>query len=414
MTNAKLVKRKRKSLDKFKIRKISFWAALILLLIIALIYFLHSTKSEVQHRLIRVGICGAVHIPAVYTMREGSDLGMLVRKANGFRANADVSKVNLDFIVQHDSIYHIPANGGSGNELRLSYELMSEVNRYTKASYTDLTQEVAREFKDKEIKKYSILYVGLPAVYVLINYYPEFNRINFIHLPHSTLFLNNEYRLIDIFFMLDIYPTMRILEHTLKQKIDFYLIQDRGKFIDLIDMLGGVELNLDASYAETYNLNTGRGVVDGFHTWEYIRFLDWRNIEMTVKSEKKKDLIREDNFQVAPGTWERIYEIRNQRQRYVLQGMRKSFKALSRNEQLNVIENFKNVFQTDMTVEFLMDLYEDILTTKDFNFGNIPGYYSREGMKLFFYPDLPNYEMLQRQEIRRCLEKRQGRTQIIY
>lgn len=414
MAGDKIIKRKKKLFDKFKIRKISFWIIFILILIVGFLFFLKSTKSELQHRFIRVGICGAVHIPAVYTMREGADLSMLVRQANGFRANANISKVNLDFIVQHDSIYHIPARGGEGSELRLSYELMSEVQRSTKASFTDLTQTVTREFKEKEIKKYSILYVGLPAVYVLINYYPEFNRINFIHLPHSALFLNNEYRLIDIFFMLDIYPTIGILEHTLKQKIDFYLIQDRGKFIDLIDLLGGVELNLDKPYAESYNLTEGRSVVDGFHTWEYIRFLDWKNIEIKVKGDKKKDLIRQDNFQVAPNTWERIYEIRNQRQRYVLQGMRKSFKNLSRNEQLNVVENFKNVFQTDMTNDFLMNLYEGILTTKDFNFGNIPGYYSREGNKLFFYPDLPNFEMLRRQEIRRCLEKRQGKTQTIY
>jgi len=339
-------------------------------------------------------------------------LSMLIRMAKGFTTRTDVSRVNVDLIVKNDSIYHLPC-GGSSN-LASNRVFISELNRTIKSSYTDLTKVVVANFKEKEIKQYTILYVGLPAVYVLIHYYPEFKRINFVHIPHSAVFLNNGYRLSDMFLTFGPYPTMRILEHTLKQKIDYYLIQDRSTFIDLINMLGGIELNLDKHYANEYALNQGKSSVDGFHAWEYIRFLDMRNIKMSVTGGKISNLVQKDNFEADPASWERIYEMRNQRQRYVLQGMRKSFLGISKSNQLDVINNFHKVFDTDMTNDFLMSLYKDILSTPNFAFGSLPGYYNTEGKNLYFYPDLPNFERLRQEEIRRDIEQRKSKTQTIY
>jgi anionic cell wall polymer biosynthesis LytR-Cps2A-Psr (LCP) family protein len=332
--------------------------------------------------------------------------------ANGFRLSANVSKVNLDRIVLNDSIYHIPCTNMDGISSRNSF--ISEINQSIKSSYIDISKQVIAEYKDKEIEQYNILYVGLPAVFVLINYYPEFNRINFVHIPQSTIFLNNEYRVTDLFFTLGIYPTMQVIQNRMKQKIDYYLIQDRMNFIDLIDMMGGINIKLDPNYAEEYQLKSGTSSIDGFHAWEFIRFLDWKHITMKVNNDKKTDLVRQDNFDADPRTWERVYEMRNQRQRYVLEGMRNSFKSLSKTEQLKIINNFKNVFQTDMKVDFLMKLYEDVLSTKSFSYGNLPGYYSETGNKLFFYPDMASYDMLRRSEIRTYLEKRKDRKQTVY
>ncbi len=393
-------------------RKMWFWIILLILLLLGILLYFLLNKKTTEYRLIRVASCGCVNQRAVYTMREGSDLGMLIRLSKGFSINADALHVNLDKIVLNDSVYHIPCQGASGYKQRS--EFIRELNQSIKLSYRDLSKEVVAEAQQKDIECYTILYVGIPAVYVLISYYPEFHRINFVHIPHSALFLNTEYRLIDLFFTVDIYPTMRILEHSLKQKIDYYLIQDRFNFIDLIDLLGGVDINLDKPYADEYNLTAGKNRIDGFYSWEYIRFLDWRNIKMTVKSEKKKDLVRQDNFVMDPRTMEMTYEMRNQRQRHVLEGMRQSFKELSATDQLYVIENFKNVFRTDMKVELLNLLYKDILSTPSFSYGNVPGYYSAEGSKLFFYPDLPSFEMLRKREIRTYLEKRQDKNQVIY
>jgi len=404
---------KKKSISKYRKRKIWFWITLLSLLTLGIALYLLVNRVETPHRLIRVGICGAINRPAVYTMREGSDLSMLVLMAHGFRPNADIKRINFDRIVYNDSIYHIPANGKTGNYSK-TISLFKEVNRSINTSFKDVSKEVTAESNEPEIKQYSILYVGLPAVYVLINYYPEFHRINFVHIPHSSVFLYNEYRLSDFFFTLGIYPTMRMLENRLKQKIDFYMIQDRFAFIDLIDKLGGVEVNLDKQYAKEYELKDGQQTIDGFHAWEYIRFVDWKNLKLNVRNDKTINLIQKDNFRVEPRTWEQIYEIRNQRQRYVLLGMRKSFVNLGYGRQLDVIQNIHNEFTTDMTNEFLMGLYADLLSTRNFGFGSLPGYYSEEGNNLYFYPDLPNFDQLRKQEIRKYLEVRKGKEQTIY
>jgi anionic cell wall polymer biosynthesis LytR-Cps2A-Psr (LCP) family protein len=407
-----LKKRRIKYFSKYKKRKTYFWLTLCCILILSVSFYLTVNAAVNPQRLIRVGICGAINRPAVYTMREGSDLSMLVLAAHGFTPNADIQKLNLDNIVYNDSIYHIPAQGGNNYSKTISF--MKEVNKSINTSFKDVSKEITAKSDDKQIKQYSILYVGLPAVYVLINYYPEFHRINFVHIPHSAVFLYNKYRLSDLFFTMGIHPTMRILENRLKQKIDFYMIQDRFAFIDLIDRLGGVDINLDKEYAKEYELNAGQQNIDGFHAWEYIRFLDWKNLKLNARNDKTIDLIQKDNFQAEPKTWERIYETRNQRQRYVLLGMRKSFIGLSLDKQLDVIQNIHNEFTTDMTNEFLMELYSDLLSTRNFAFGSLPGYYKSEGNNLYFYPDLPNFDMLRKQEVRKLVETTAGKEQTIY
>lgn len=399
---------------KYQVRKTLFWIIVVLLMCLLLIFTLNFKKPGKESRLIRVAVCGCVKNPAVYTLRESSDIAMLVSRAGGFKLNADVNHVNLERVVLHDSVYHIPCRSLNDDTKAYGYEMVKDVNSIIRTSYTNLTNEIVAESNERELKHFSILYVGIPAVFVIIDYYPEIQRINFVHVPHSTVFLNNDYRLIDLFFTLDIYPTMRIIEHKLKQKLDYYLIQDRFNFIDLIDMLGGVKINLDKPYAEEYNLSSGRNVIDGFHAWEFIRFMDWRNLKMNVDGDKKMHLVSNDNFQIEPKTLERVYEIRNQRQRHVLEGMRSSFLNMEKAEQLKILTHFKDVFRTDMTNDFLMQLYSDLLTTPNFSYGNIPGYYSGEGNKLFFYPDLPSFELLKNKEIRSYLENRKGQKQTIY
>jgi hypothetical protein len=383
-------------------------------MILLLIFTLNFKKPGKESRLIRVAVCGCVKNPAVYTMRESSDVAMLVSRAGGFKLNADINRVNLDRVVLHDSVYHIPCRSLKSDSSVYGYKMAKEVNSLIRTSYVNLTNEIVAERNENELKYYSILYVGIPAVFVIINYYPELQRINFVHVPHSAIFLNNDYRLIDLFFTLDVYPTMRIIEHKLKQKLDFYLIQDRFNFIDLIDMLGGVNLNIDKPYADEYDMSAGKNQIDGFHAWEYIRFLDWRNIRMNVDGDKKMHLVSNDNFQIEPKILERTYELRNQRQRHVLEGMRSSFLDMDKVDQLKLLTHFKDVFRTDMTNDFLMQMYSDLLSTPHFSYGNIPGYYSGEGNKLFFYPDLPLFESLKNKEIRTYLESRKGLKQTVY
>lgn len=380
--------------DKYRRRKLVFWLGLcsVGLLAVLLLFVWPLLRPEPKRELIRAGICGAVNRPAVYSLAKGADLAMLVRMAGGFTPSADFARVDLDRLVLHDSIYHIPARGVAGDGL----SLMDALKEPLSAPVTDIPNLIAAELGQKEIRKYTILYVGLPSVFVLITYAPDLKRIQFTHIPHSALFLNNDYRLQDIFFTVNIKPTVRLLENRLKQKIDYYMIQNRSAFLELIDRLHGIDITLDEPYAKAYGRKPGLGHLDGFHVWEYIRFLNIRN------------------FKADPASWRLEYELRQQRQRMVLNGMRTAFAGLDTEEQLMVINNFDRLFETDMDSGFILQLYKDVLQVPAFSFGALPGYYSGEDSKLYFYPDRPGYEMLLKKEIRTSLQGLKTREQTVY
>jgi len=380
--------------DKYRRRKLVFWLGLcsVGLLAVLLLFVWPLLRPEPKRELIRAGICGAVNSPAVYSLAKGADLAMLVRMAGGFTPSADFTRVDLDRLVLHDSIYHIPARGVAGGGL----SLMDALKEPLSAPVADIPNLVAAEMGQKEIRKYTILYVGLPSVFVLITYAPDLKRIQFTHIPHSALFLNNDYRLQDIFFTVNIKPTVRLLENQLKQKIDYYMIQNRSSFLELIDRLHGIDITLDEPYARAYSMKPGLGHLDGFHTWEYIRFLNIRNIK------------------ADPASWRLEYELRQQRQRMVLNGMRTAFAGLDTEGQLMVINNFARLFETDMDSGFILQLYKDVLQVPAFSFGALPGYYSGEDSKLYFYPDRPGYEMLLKKEIRTSLQGLKTREQTVY
>ena len=389
-----LSKLKRYRDDKYRRRKFVFWLGLcsVGLLAVFLLFVWPLLKPEPKRELIRAGICGAVNSPAVYSLAKGADLAMLVRMAGGFTPSADFARVNLDRLVMHDTIYHIPARGVAGGVP----SLMDALKEPLSAPAADISKLVAAELGQKEIRKFTILYVGLPSVFVLITYAPDLKRIQFTHIPHSALFLNNDYRLQDIFFTVNIKSTVKLLENRLKQKIDYYLIQNRSAFLELIDRLHGIDITLDEPYARAYGMKPGTGHLDGFHVWEYIRFLNIRN------------------FKADPASWRLEYELRQQRQRMVLNGMRTAFAGLDTDGQLMVINNFARLFETDMDNGFILKLYKDVLQVPAFSFGALPGYYSGEDSKLYFYPDMPGYEMLLKKEIRTSLQGLKSREQTVY
>lgn len=397
---------------KYRKRKFWFWAVLVLLLLISVVFFFlipYLTKDKEQ-KLIRVGICGEVHIPAVFTMASGADLSMLVRRASGLTPNADIRHVNMDRLLMNDTIYHIPGRG----KAHAGADMQEALAAAMKINFKDIAANTSRESVDKEIRQINVLYVGFPAVYMIINYYPDFKRISITHIPHTTLFLNNDYRLIDIFFTIGIDPTVKLLENRLNQRIDYYLIQDRFSFIDLIDMLDGIDLEIDKPYAEAYDLTPGPGHIDGFHTWEYIRFLDMKRIKRTFTRGTGKDLIRIDNFKAPPSEWQLAYEMRQHRQQVVMTSLRKAYALINPARQAEILTRITKTFETNIKPDLMLNLYRDVLSTPSFSYGTLPGYYQNEGDKLYFYPDLPSFTALRNQEIRTYLVKPTDKTQTTY
>jgi uncharacterized membrane protein YczE len=62
---------RKRRISKYRKRKTWFWITLCSLLTLGIALYVMVNVVETPHRLIRVGICGAINKPAVYTMREG-------------------------------------------------------------------------------------------------------------------------------------------------------------------------------------------------------------------------------------------------------------------------------------------------------------------------------------------------------
>jgi len=79
-----------------------------------------------------------------------------------------------------------------------------------------------------------------------------------------------------------------------------------------------------------------------------------------------------------------------------------------------LIARIGELFQTNMDRKFVLSLYRNMLAVSELSFGTLPGYYSAEGNRLFFYPDIPGYRSLLKREIRSYLVAPGNRKQRVY
>jgi hypothetical protein len=402
---------------QYRKRKIWFWSVFIVLLLGAsgLLYYCTTPETDNSKRLISVGICGEVRHDAVYHILEGSDLGQLIRFADGLTYNADIRKLDLNQIVLNDTIYHIP---GRGYKSLAENTMLTELEKAISVQARNTA--LPSLYPDKDFRYVSILYVGFPAVYMLINYYPEQHRVSIVHIPHSTSFFNNDYRLIDVFFTLGIKPTVRMLENRLQQRIQYYVIQDRTSFIEMVNLLNGIDLDIDKPFADAYDLKSGIYHADGFYTWEYIRFLDIKRMHRVETdgngkaSSYGKDLVREDNFSIPTSTRMHEYEIRQYRQRIVMNGLRTAYAKTNPADQMGVITRIIKTFETDITGDEAIAFYKDLLSSPKFSYGTLPGYYSNAETKLYYYPDIPGFKLLLNKDLKRDFDENTGLKHTTY
>lgn len=398
--------------EKYLKRKLLFWAVVsILLLSFSLVIGkqIFGINQE-QKELIRVGICGQVKHPAVYSMYAGSDLSSLILKASGLTLSANVSNVNFDNILKNDSIYHIPLLAHKREFLKEEKIELEQSN----PTETSISRSIAEEMRVPELKKISTLYVGFPAVFIIIDYYPELERISLTHLPHTCLFMESDYRLIDLFFTLGVEPIVNLLENRLNQKIDYYIVQDRNSFIDMIDVLGGLEINIDQPFATQYKIEPGKTRLTGFMTWEFVRFMDMRSIKRDIVSDRKINLITEDNFTAKSGEWQLAYELRNQRQKQIMSGMRQAFSRAGVDKQAHLLSMIAQDLNTNIKLNLLLDIYTNLLNAPDYTYGTLPGYYEENNNNVYFIPDIPSFGLMKRKEIRSYLQVRSKKKQTIY
>ncbi len=384
--------RRRKKYDysnNYRRRKLIFWGVLLLAFIVAALLLLmpHLQYKDPAAQTVRAGICGAVKTPAVYNVPKGADLAMLIRRAGGLTTRADIRNVDLDVIVQHDSIYHIPARVRRPDDPDDPLARISPWDFERLLAMPPVDVDLPPEFPD--IEQLNILYVGTPHVFIIINYYPSLRLANLMHVPYTTVFWGNEIRLMDIFFTMGIETTASVLANRFQMKIDHYMIQERFSFIEMIDLLNGVRVNIDEQFAESYNLEPGPARINGFLAGEFIRFRGPYFFESYT--------LRRSAYE-TPATRKTALEMRHHRQRLVMTGMQNAFNQMGTTEQLTKMNQLRRTIESDLTIGRIQDMFQALRQTPRLQYGTIPGYYAED--REYFYPDIPSLNQLKNQMIR--------------
>ena len=83
--------------------------------------------------------------------------------------------------------------------------------------------------------------------------------------------------------------------------------------------------------------------------------------------------------------------------------------------QVSIIKNIMKSFETNIGKDLVFSLYKDVLSTPSFSFATIPGYYSQDEDRLYYYPDIPGFKLLRNQEIMKYINQdKNKKPQVIY
>ena len=92
---------------------------LLLLITFLIIFILHSCNDDnyiinnnqqeiIDSSMLIIDLKGAIRLPNVYTVKEGTILYELINLAGGFDINADTSSVNLALVLKENQMIQIP------------------------------------------------------------------------------------------------------------------------------------------------------------------------------------------------------------------------------------------------------------------------------------------------------------------
>ena len=383
MTRKKYKKVKQR--DVYRQRQLGFWIGLTLVFIIAIIVFVlpsfHRGARDVP--MIQVGINGEVSKPSIYTLPRGADLAMLVRKAGGVNLYADMHNIDLEQSLKRDSVYHIPTIlcGDSPDMLTdapLDFEqaLKEAVAREMALAGIDPSAPIKPPLYEGNV--ITALYVGLPCTYILIKYYPDLQVVNLLQIPYTSVFVARYFRLMDAFFTLSEPEVITMLQARLNITIDYFVIQDRHSFIQMVDLIDGVRVMIDEAYAWDYGVRPGLGRLDGFHTWEFIRY-------MGPHTDRSSTL-----GQVS-------MELRHHRQMLTFYALHDAYSSLSHAERVIRMNKMSQTFDSNMSPGLILDLYRGVTSDVKVTYNVIPGYYTTENGRSVFIPDIPSFNQLRNQ-----------------
>lgn len=370
------------------------------LIVAAIVYVLFApclnNKCEGKSKNIDVGICGAINRPAVYNMPEGKTLANLIVKGNGLHINADVDRLDLNEVLVKRHIYHIPSRKKS-----LSVENV-KLFSFSDDEILDDSSPVSDRDADIGDKEINILYIGYPALFFIITYEEISKKVRLTYIPHSTVFLDNNFRMIDIFFTLGLNSTVKILQQSLSKKIDYYYMQDKSSFVNMIDAMGGLDIDVDDDFAEEYLIEKGKQSLEGKQIYDYISFVKGHKNTNDLDFNKYQDLLNNK---------------RRSRQREVVTAM---YNRVGDEIENNKIEFCKSVFaagekKSNIDILDFTSIISKMLNMSSMSFEAIPGKYKKVGGKMYYVTATTAYKYFTKEQKSEVFNLNKGKdNQIIY
>jgi len=255
---------------------------ILLALLIGLLgglYLLFSPKKPIEQlSTYRVTITGQIKHAGVYDVPAGTDLSQLLHIAGGVTTAADISQLDLNQILKPNHTYVIPSKPISSAQDSTSSMVMlpSEYNLQP----------------PKQSDHTNILYVALPHTFILIQIFDNANSIVVTQLPFQMVSSPDTQTIMEDVQYGGISSLLQNIEALLKDKVDYYLLQDKAQFVTTMNAMGGISLEPLAAFTKKMQLATGPISIDGATIWEYNLFLNSAaEISPTANSLEKKQLL---------------------------------------------------------------------------------------------------------------------------
>lgn len=257
---------------------VSYIISVIMLILIIILLLLSLRKCSPENDIIYAGVGGCVIDPGVYPVSTKTTLFELIMSAKGAKRNADLSQIDLDMEITPWEVYCIPCK--------------APTEEVIPPEEPEIEVDIPEMPKLKDIPQINIIYAGLPRTYILITIYPEQNLLLAGHIPWFTAIpdpISGTKTLYETYLFGGTSSLVSGVQAITNKKIDFYFCQKRPSWIKFIDHLGGIKVDIPASFAKQYHVNPGVHVIDGYTSWLYITFIsqDMRDIDFKTGSHNR-------------------------------------------------------------------------------------------------------------------------------
>ncbi|MAE69428.1 MAG: hypothetical protein CME06_03040 [Gemmatimonadetes bacterium] len=233
----------------------------------------------------KVEVSGAVESPGEYDVEPNTLVYELLAEAR-VRTSADLTLIDVNTRVTGPARIHVPfveASPDSGPFMGIG--LTAAEHERGKVEDRQLAEELRRAQESAlgnapppalDLDHVNILYLGVPNVFFLAEIQSKRRSMHLMNLPLDTrvAFPNRRGadRLRDAYLLGGAPLLINQVEYATEIPVHAYLIQERLSFEKMVDLLGGIPLDVSPVLAEALDIPEGRQVLNGWEAYQFILF----------------------------------------------------------------------------------------------------------------------------------------------